>query len=49
MAAENFLHVVEGGDHSLIVAKKQLQAANERQDEIDRRVVAVIEEFVGRA
>jgi hypothetical protein len=48
MTAENFLHVVEGGDHSLIVAKKQLKAANESQDQVDQRVLAVIEKFVGR-
>lgn len=49
MTAQNFLHVVEGGDHSLTVAKKQLKAANETQDEVDQRVLAVIEKFVGRA
>src|SRR6266699_2030365 len=27
MKAAHFLHVVEGGDHSLVVAKRQLQAA----------------------
>jgi hypothetical protein len=49
MTAQNSLHVVEGGDHSLIVAKKQLKAANESQDEVDHRVLAVIEKFVRRA
>ncbi|MFL6521824.1 MAG: alpha/beta fold hydrolase [Chthoniobacterales bacterium] len=49
MTAENFLHVVEGGDHSLIVAKKQLKAANESQDQVDQRVLAVIEKFVRRS
>jgi uncharacterized protein len=49
MKAENFLHVVEGGDHSLIVAKKQLKAANETQEEVDQRVLTVIEKFVGRS
>jgi len=48
MTAENFLHVVEGGDHSLIVGKKQLQAAQETQDEVNQRVLAAIAEFVGR-
>jgi len=47
MTAQNFLHVVEGGDHSLIVAKKQLKAANENQESVDRRVLAAIENFVG--
>jgi uncharacterized protein len=49
MTAENFLHTVEGGDHSLIVAKKQLKAANENQEEVDQRVLAVIEKFVRRS
>jgi hypothetical protein len=48
MIAENFLHVVEGGDHSLIVGKKQLKAAGETQDEIDQRVLGAIREFYGR-
>jgi predicted alpha/beta-hydrolase family hydrolase len=49
MTAENFLQVVEGGDHSLAVAKKQLKAANENQEEVDQRVLAVIEKFVRRS
>jgi predicted alpha/beta-hydrolase family hydrolase len=49
MTAENFLHVVEGGDHSLIVAKKQLKAANESQEQVDQRILAVIEKFVRRS
>jgi uncharacterized protein len=48
MKAENFLHVVEGGDHSLLVGKRQLQAANQTQEEIDQRVLAAISQFVGR-
>ncbi|HEX4640624.1 MAG TPA: alpha/beta family hydrolase [Chthoniobacterales bacterium] len=48
MTAENFLHIVEGGNHSLIVGKKQLKAAGETQDEIDQRVLSAIEEFYGR-
>jgi len=47
MTAQNFLHVVEGGDHSLIVAKKQLKTANENQESVDRRVLAAIEKFAG--
>jgi hypothetical protein len=48
MTSENFVHVVEGGDHSLIVAKKQLKAANETQNEVDQRILAAIEKFVDR-
>lgn len=48
MTAENFLHLVEGGDHSLIVAKKQLKAADGSQEDVDQRVLAAIEKFVER-
>jgi uncharacterized protein len=48
MTAKNFLHVVEGGDHSLMVAKKQLKAVNESQEQVDQRVLAAISDFVGR-
>jgi predicted alpha/beta-hydrolase family hydrolase len=48
MKAENFLHVVEGGDHSLIVTKTQLKTADETQDRVDERVLAAISQFVGR-
>jgi len=49
MTAENFLHVVEGGDHSLIVAKRQLKTAGESQEEVDQRILAAIATFVGRS
>ena len=48
MTAENSLHVIEGGDHSLIVAKRQLKAANENQEEVDQRILAAISQFVER-
>src|SRR6476659_3052930 len=48
MTAPNFLHVVEGGDHSLIVGKKQLKAAGETQAQVDERVLGAISQFVGR-
>jgi uncharacterized protein len=48
MKAENFLHVVEGGDHSLQVAKKQLRDSGETQEQVDQRVLKAIAQFVGR-
>jgi predicted alpha/beta-hydrolase family hydrolase len=45
MKASSVLHVVEGGDHSLIVSKRQLQAAGEMQEEVDRRILDVIARF----
>ena len=46
MKAPNFLHVVEGGDHSLRVPKRQLQAIGETQEEVDQRILKSIVEFV---
>ena len=48
MEAPNFLHLVDGGDHSLLATKRALQAANETQDDVDRRVADAIAEFVTR-
>src|SRR6202162_2008081 len=45
MKAPNFLHVVEGGDHSLHVRKRDLAAAGETKNEVDRRVLEVIVTF----
>ncbi len=46
MTAPNFLHVVEGGDHSLMVRKKDL--VNETQEDVDQRILKIIAEFVAR-
>ena len=46
MVAPNFLHLVEGGDHSLAVRRKNL--VNETQEYIDQRILKIIAEFVVR-
>jgi uncharacterized protein len=46
MKAPNFLHVVEGGDHSLRIPKRQLQATSETQDDVDQRGLQAISKFV---
>jgi uncharacterized protein len=46
MTAPNFLHVVEGGEHSLRVPKRQLQAKGETQDDVDQRIFQAITAFV---
>jgi uncharacterized protein len=46
MKAPNFLHAVEGGDHSLRVPKRQLQATGETQEEVDQRILKSIADFV---
>jgi predicted alpha/beta-hydrolase family hydrolase len=46
MIAANFLHVIEGGDHSLLLRKKDL--GNETQDGVDQRILKIIAEFVAR-
>jgi|SRR5205085_11586935 len=48
MNCANFLHVVEGGDHSLLVLKRQLHAAGEIQEDVDQRILAAIAAFAGR-
>ena len=46
MAAPNSLHLVEGGDHSLRLTKRELQTAGETQDDVDQRILATINKFV---
>jgi len=46
MKAPSFLHVVEGGDHSLRVPKRQLQATGETQEAVDQRILKSVGEFV---
>jgi len=46
MRAVNELHVVEGGDHSLIVTKGQLKMNGETQDIVDLRILEAIRQFV---
>ena len=48
LQAEHFLHVVDGGDHSLQVAKRQLTNAGETQEVVDARILGAIVQFVGR-
>jgi predicted alpha/beta-hydrolase family hydrolase len=48
MTTLNFLQVVEGGDHSLIVKKTLLKTAGETQDQVDDRVLAAIAQFAAR-
>ena len=46
MKTQNVLHVVEGGDHSLRVPKRQLQAVGKTQEDIDQRIFEAIAGFV---
>jgi predicted alpha/beta-hydrolase family hydrolase len=46
MKAPNFLHVVEGGDHSLRVHKHQLQASVQTQEAVDQTILNAIVGFV---
>jgi uncharacterized protein len=46
MKARNVLHIVEGGDHSLIVPKRQLQAKSETQEDVDQRIFDAIVKFL---
>jgi predicted alpha/beta-hydrolase family hydrolase len=46
MKAPNFLHVVDGADHSLRVPKRELKATGETQEQVDQRIFKSIVEFV---
>jgi predicted alpha/beta-hydrolase family hydrolase len=48
MSAPNALHVVEGGDHSLIVSKTELKSRSVSQEMIDAGVGAAIARFLAR-
>jgi uncharacterized protein len=45
MQAPSVLHIVEGGDHSLLVSKSQLRTTGERQEDVDQRILDVIARF----
>ena len=46
MKVSNFLHIVEGGDHSLRVPKRQLELKSETQEDVDRKILETIAGFV---
>ncbi len=46
MKTQNVLHVVDGGDHSLRVPKRQLQAMGKPQEDIDQRILEAVAGFV---
>jgi predicted alpha/beta-hydrolase family hydrolase len=46
MIAESMLHIVEGGDHSLIVGQRELKARGRTQSDVDADIVQVIGRFV---
>lgn len=46
MKAVNRLHIVEGGDHSLLVTRARLKECNETQDKVDQRILEAIRRFL---
>jgi predicted alpha/beta-hydrolase family hydrolase len=46
MRAVNRLHLVEGGDHSLLVTQARLKACGETQDKVDQRILEAIRSFL---
>ena len=46
MTAVNKLHLVEGGDHSLLVTQARLKACGETQNEVDERILESIRAFL---
>ncbi|HYY26384.1 MAG TPA: alpha/beta fold hydrolase [Chthoniobacterales bacterium] len=47
MKAPNELHIVEGGDHSLLVTRSQLKTSGETQEQVDHRILEAIRHFLG--
>jgi predicted alpha/beta-hydrolase family hydrolase len=48
MSAANDLHVVEGGDHSLLVSKTGLKARGASQQQVDEGIRQAIADFLAR-
>lgn len=46
MTAPSSLHVVEGGDHSLLVRKTALHAAGRTQEDVDSGILAAVSAFI---
>jgi len=46
MKTQNVLHVVDGGDHSLRVPKRQLQAQAKTQEDVDQGILKAIAAFL---
>jgi len=46
MKAPNFLHTIEGGDHSLRVPKRRLEAIGKTQGDVDQEILKAIAGFV---
>src|SRR5438132_9796323 len=46
MKASTFLHIVEGGDHSLRVPKRALQAGSRTKDDMDQQIFKGIDKFI---
>ena len=46
MTAPNFLHLIDGGDHSLLVRKKDLGAKT--QEDVDQEILKAISDFVAK-
>jgi predicted alpha/beta-hydrolase family hydrolase len=48
MKARSYLHIVEGGDHSLLVTKKQLRDSRKSQANVDDEILSAISQFAAR-
>jgi uncharacterized protein len=49
MPAPTALHIVEGGDHSLLVSKTELKARGVTQEEVDIAIFKAVEAFITKA
>jgi uncharacterized protein len=44
----NYIHVVEGGDHSLIVRKTSLEESGKKQEDLDKAAIDAIKAFLDK-
>jgi predicted alpha/beta-hydrolase family hydrolase len=47
MTAPSYVHIVAGGDHSLLVSKMELKAANMSQRDVDLQIREAVSAFLG--
>jgi predicted alpha/beta-hydrolase family hydrolase len=46
MQTKNTLYIVEGADHSLAASKTRLRQTGESQEDVDRKILQVVREFL---
>ncbi len=48
MSATTAVHIVQGGDHSLLVSRTELKSQGVTQDDVDRGIADAVETFLAQ-